>query len=102
MSILEKINEAENKAESLKVEAKAEVSKLLEKNNIDNDFAVKQKFEKAHQIIEDENKKTLEKIKLMQEKLNEECLQLNNKYRASAKVNLEGAVSFIMKKVIDS
>ena len=102
MTILEKINETEQKAETIKLEAKQEVSEMLEKVNKDN-------LLKTEEMMNDEKKQVQKMyeendiiIKELVDASVKESDKININNQNLAKIHLNETVDFIMKKVIDS
>ena len=102
MTILEKINEAETKAEAIKQKARQEVSEMLDELNHTNNQKVKQMMDDAKSQVArmyDDNEKI---IKNLTEISNQECNQINTYNQQLAALHLNETIDFIMKKVIDS
>lgn len=102
MTILEKINETEQKAETIKLEAKQEVSEMLEKVNKDNLLKTEEMMNEAKRQVQkmyEENDNIIKELVAASVKESDE---INTSNQNLAKIHLNETVDFIMKKVIDS
>ncbi len=102
MTILEKINETEQKAETIKLEAKQEVSEMLEKVNKDNLLKTEEMMNEAKRQVQkmyEENDSIIKELVATSVKESDE---INTNNQNLAKIHLNETVDFIMKKVIDS
>ena len=102
MTILEKINETEQKAETIKLEAKQEVSEMLEKVNKDNLLKTEEMMNEAKRQVQkmyEENDSIIKELVATSVKESDE---INTNNQKLAKIHLNETVDFIMKKVIDS
>lgn len=102
MTILEKINEAEQKAETIKLEAKQEVSEMLEKVNKENLLKTEEMMNEAKRQVQkmyEENDSIIKELVATSVKESDE---INTNNQNLAKIHLNETVDFIMKKVIDS
>lgn len=102
MTILEKINETEQKAETIKLEAKQEVSEMLEKVNRDNLLKTEEMMNEAKRQVQkmyEENDSIIKELVATSVKESDE---INTNNQNLAKIHLNETVDFIMKKVIDS
>lgn len=102
MTILEKINETEQKAETIKLEAKQEVSEMLEKVNKDNLLKTEEMMNEAKRQVQkmyEENDNIIKELVAASVKESDE---INTNNQNLAKIHLNETVDFIMKKVIDS
>ena len=102
MTILEKINETEQKAETIKLEAKQEVSEMLEKVNKDNLLKTEEMMNDAKKQVQkmyEENDSIIKELVATSVKESDE---INTNNQNLAKIHLNETVDFIMKKVIDS
>lgn len=102
MTILEKINETEQKAETIKLEAKQEVSEMLEKVNKENLLKTEEMMNEAKRQVQkmyEENDSIIKELVATSVKESDE---INTNNQNLAKIHLNETVDFIMKKVIDS
>lgn len=102
MTILEKINETEQKAETIKLEAKQEVSEMLEKVNKDNLLKTEEMMNEAKRQVQkmyEENDSIIKELVATSVKESDE---INTNNQNLAKIHLNETIDFIMKKVIDS
>lgn len=102
MTILEKINETEQKAETIKLEAKQEVSEMLEKVNKENLLKTEEMMNEAKRQVQkmyEENDSIIEELVATSVKESDE---INTNNQNLAKIHLNETIDFIMKKVIDS
>lgn len=102
MTIIEKINEAEQKADAIKQKAKQEVSDMLEELNHTNNQKVNAMMNDAKSQVQkmyDDNDRILQNLTDIS---NQECNQINTYNQQLATLHLNETIDFIMKKVIDS
>ncbi|MCI6716791.1 MAG: hypothetical protein SOZ32_06420 [Bacilli bacterium] len=102
MTILEKINETEQKAETIKLEAKQEVSEMLEKVNKDNLLKTEEMMNDAKKQVQKMYEENDIIIKELVDASVKESDKININNQNLAKIHLNETVDFIMKKVIDS
>ena len=102
MTILEKINETEQKAETIKLEAKQEVSEMLEKVNKDNLLKTEEMMNEAKRQVQKMYEENDIIIKELVDASVKESDKININNQNLAKIHLNETVDFIMKKVIDS
>ncbi len=102
MTILEKINETEQKAETIKLEAKQEVSEMLEKVNKDNLLKTEEMMNDAKKQVQKMYEENDIIIKELVDASVKESDKININNQSLAKIHLNETVDFIMKKVIDS
>ena len=102
MTILEKINETEQKAETIKLEAKQEVSEMLEKVNKDNLLKTEEMMNDAKKQVQKMYEENDIIIKELVDASVKESDEINTNNQNLAKIHLNETVDFIMKKVIDS
>ena len=102
MTILEKINETEQKAETIKLEAKQEVSEMLEKVNKDNLLKTEEMMNDAKKQVQKMYEENDIIIRELVDASVKESDKININNQNLAKIHLNETVDFIMKKVIDS
>lgn len=102
MTILEKINETEQKAETIKLEAKQEVSEMLEKVNKDNLLKTEEMMNEAKRQVQKMYEENDIIIKELVDASVKESDKININNQNLAKIHLNETIDFIMKKVIDS
>jgi vacuolar-type H+-ATPase subunit H len=102
MPILDKIKEAEVLAEEIRVNAKKEVSLMLEEAAKENSEATKKMLEEAKDEVKKLNEVNSSYLKELSNQSNAEIEATNAANEKLAKVHLNETVEFILKKVIDS
>lgn len=102
MTILDKINEAETKAESLKNDARNKVIVLLDENQVKNNELVEQKLKDAKNICITNNQKTKNQLEQLEKTLNKEAESICISDEKKANTHQKDVVLFIMNKVIES
>ena len=100
MSILESIQEAEAKAESLKLDAKQAVEKLLKESKIKVEAQVQALYEELETKKLNLNQETDNQIVSKEKELINNYLQEDEKINQIAQVNLEKTANYIIKKVL--
>lgn len=102
MPILDKIKEAEVLAEEIRVNAKKEVSLMLEEAVKENSEATKKMLEEAKDEVKKLNEENSSYLKELSNQSNAEIEATNAANQKLAQVHLNETVEFILKKVIDS
>lgn len=100
MSILESIQQAEAKAEALKLEANAKVEALLLSTKSEVEIKVKTLFEELELKKETLDKQASDEIMAKEQELNNYYLQEDQKCYKMAQTNIEKAANYIVKKVL--
>lgn len=101
MSIIEKIKETEDKADKIREDATLEVSKMLEKTEIENKEKILQLYENAKQKIKDEKNECLKRIDKLKEEKDTKLKEIENNLTNIYKQHLDETIDYIMKKVME-
>lgn len=101
MSIIEKIKEAEDKADKIREDAALEVSKMLEETEKENKEKILQLYENAKQKIKDEKNECYKKIDKLKEEKDTKLKEIENNLTNIYKQHLDETIDYIMKKVME-
>ena len=102
MPILDKIKEAEQIAEEIRVKAKKEVSLMLEEAAKSNSETSKNMLDAAKEKIKELNEANDKYLVELTNKSVADINAINDANEKLAQVHLNETVEFILKKVIDS
>lgn len=102
MPILDKVKDAEAKAEELRKQAQVQVEENLKMNDLSNKEKTDKLFKEAEAKIIEMNANAKRKIIELEKDYADSTDILCEKDKSLAKANQKNTIDFIIKKVIDS